>query len=75
MTRDRFRAAMVRLGYSTAMVSFDGPGIGECYVIEHSRRGWSVYYSERGQRREERSFDSETYALRYLLGWIVADNP
>src|SRR3954465_7442984 len=55
MTRDRFSAAMVRLGYPTAMVSFDGPGIGECYVIEHTGGGWSVYYSERGQRLRNRA--------------------
>lgn len=74
MTRDDFKAQLLRLGYPQSIVCWDGPGIGECYSVEHSRTGWSVYYSERGHRMDERSFDTESDALRYVLGWIIDDN-
>lgn len=74
MTRDALSAMLIRLGLPSSIVNFDGPGIGDCYVIEHGRDGWAVYYSERGERREPRTFDSERDGLRYLLGWIIADN-
>jgi hypothetical protein len=75
VTRERLSSELVRLGYSPSIVCWDGPGIGECYAVEHGLNGWSVYYSERGDRREERVFDDEQTALRYVLGWIVSDNP
>lgn len=75
VTRERLSAELVRLGYPPSIVSWDGPGIGECYAVEHGLRGWSVYYSERGERRQERVFDEEETALRYVLGWIISDNP
>lgn len=74
VTRDGFSAALVRLGLPSAIVSFDGPGIGECYAIEHRATGFAVYYSERGEKRDERTFESESAALRYLLGWIIDHN-
>lgn len=74
MTRERVSAELTRLGYPESILSWDGPGVGECYAVEHGPRGWSVYYSERGERREETVFDDERAALRYVLGWIVSDN-
>lgn len=74
MTRDDFSAALVRLGFPSAIVCFDGPGLGDCYSIEHRAEGWVVYYSERGTKSAEQSFASESLALRYLLGWIIDDN-
>jgi hypothetical protein len=75
VTRDSLSAELVRLGYPTSIVSWDGPGVGDCYAVEHGPLGWSVYYSERGERREEQVFDDERSALRYVLGWILSDNP
>ena len=74
MTRARFCETLDRLGLPLSIVSFDGPGIGECYAIEHGPEGWAVYYSERGSRVDERAFESESDALRYLLGWIIDHN-
>lgn len=74
MTRDRFSAALVRLGLPSTIVCWDGPGIGECYALEHRAAGYATYYSERGQRRDERVFGTESDALRYLLGWIIDHN-
>ena len=74
MTRDSFQAWLVRLGLPTSMVSFDGPGTGECYAVEHRPTGFVVYYSERGERRDEQTFAMESFALRYLLGRIIDYN-
>jgi hypothetical protein len=74
VTRDDFTAQLLRLGYPHSIVCWDGPGIGECYAVEHGPAGWSVYYSERGDRVDERSFDTESDALRYALGWIIDHN-
>lgn len=74
MTRDQLSAELARRGLPQSMVCWDGPGIGECYAVEHGASGWSVYYSERGSRLAERTFTEEVEALRYLLGWIVGDN-
>ena len=73
VNRDRLFAALVEFDLPENTVSFDGPGIGECYVLEHGSRGWSVYYSERGLRQQEQVFVTERVALRYLLGWIFDD--
>jgi hypothetical protein len=74
VTRDDFLAYLLRFGLSASMISFDGPGAGEQYGIEHRRDGWAVYYYERGERRDERMFSTESEALRYLLGWVVDQN-
>ena len=71
MTRDRFSAALVRLGLPESAVSFDGPGLGENYAIERRASGWVVYYSERGEKRDEQTFTTESSAMRYLRGWII----
>jgi hypothetical protein len=72
--RDDFSAMLVRLDLPRSIVSFDGPGVGECYAIEHGISGWTVYWSERGERRGARTFESDSDGLRYLLGWIIDHN-
>lgn len=74
MNRERLLAALVEFDLPDSTISFDGPGVGECYSIEHGSRGWSVYYSERGLRQQEQVFVTESAALRYLLGWILDDS-
>ena len=65
---------LLRLGLPSSIVSYDRPGVADCYAIEHRRQGWTVYYSERAERREPRTFETESEALRYLLGWIIDHN-
>ena len=74
VTRDQLSAALVHLDMPASAVSFDGPGLGDNYSIEHRGAGWVVYYSERGERRDEQTFPSESTALRYMLGWIIEHN-
>lgn len=45
------------------------------YVLSPEPSGkWAVYYSERGERNQERFFDSEDSACRYLLRIILEDS-
>ena len=45
----------------------------EVYCLERGEAGWVVYYRERGLRREERVFPSETDACCYFLDLILTD--
>ena len=45
----------------------------ERYFLEEAPSGWSVYYSERGLRSGEQSFDTEDDACRHLLDLLLRD--
>jgi hypothetical protein len=45
----------------------------EKYTLDHAGSKWSVYYSERGQKNDERIFDFEDEACRYLLNLLSSD--
>lgn len=54
---------------------FLGGGLpNEKYTLDQAPGKWSVYYSERGQKREERVFDNEDAACRYLLQLLLSDS-
>jgi len=42
-------------------------------VLEVAPGGWAVYYAERGLRTEERQFDTEDEACRFMLDRLLAD--
>jgi hypothetical protein len=46
---------------------------GEVYVLERSAGGWAVFYSERGNRNDERWFPAEGQALEALKAWLLRD--
>lgn len=45
----------------------------ERYCLTHGESGWTVFYHERGIRRDERLFPTENAACRYLLDIVMAD--
>lgn len=45
----------------------------EKYVLAEEDGQWAVYYSERGERRDEMIFDSEQEACDQLFLWLVED--
>lgn len=54
--------------------SLEGSSSGEEYVLSDERHGtWAVYCSERGLRRCERMFQSETEACEDLYRRIMDD--
>ena len=39
----------------------------ECYTLDHIGNKWFVYYSERGEMSDKKSFDTEELACQYFL--------
>lgn len=52
----------------------EGGSPGDRYVLSDEGYGkWAVYYSERGERNDEKVFKSESDACAELYNWIMAD--
>jgi hypothetical protein len=51
----------------------NGTGASEAYCIEHSPKGWSVFYFERGLRSCERIFSTEDEACNELVTQLESD--
>lgn len=45
----------------------------EMMCLERTRGRWAVYYSERGLRSGERSFETESEACEHLLNLLLRD--
>jgi hypothetical protein len=57
-------------------ISYDlkGSNAGEQYVVDHNTpRGWSVHFAERGDRTNERWFNSEAEAFAEVARRVLAD--
>ena len=51
----------------------DGAAVDEAYVLDTDAREWSVYYSERGLRTDERRFATEDEACAEMLRRLRRD--
>jgi hypothetical protein len=60
-------------GIRETAYSLEGGLPPEMYVLALEGGGWSVYYSERGLRVDERHFDTEDEACSDLLLRLVED--
>ena len=72
MNCDELRAVLQQRGIRERSYSLEGAD-DERYCIERSAAGWAVYYSERGNRNDERWFRSKDEACEELLNRILAD--
>jgi hypothetical protein len=68
--RDLARAEHIR----DDAYSLDGVLPDERYVLELVEGGWCVYYSERGHRTGDVSFDTADEACAHLLDLLVRDS-
>lgn len=73
MTRSRLVDLLEAEGVDAAAYRVDGTSEDECLVLEVAPGGWAVYYAERGLRTEERQFDTEDEACRFMLDRLLAD--
>lgn len=73
MNRDELQAALRERKINPLAYSLDGGLPNEKYTLEHAGSQWSVYYSERGQKTGERTFDSEDEACRHFLSLLGSD--
>lgn len=53
----------------------EGAAVNEAYVLARDGGEWTVYYSERGRRTDERRFDSEDGACTEMLRRLQRDFP
>lgn len=73
MNRSELAKAIHREGILETAYSLEGGLPAERYVLALEDGGWSVYYSERGMRRDEVHFDTEHEACDELLLRLVED--
>ncbi|MBN9328193.1 MAG: hypothetical protein BGO38_04575 [Cellulomonas sp. 73-145] len=53
--------------------SFGNTAPEERYSLERTYAGWSVYYDERGHRRDERTYEDLDAACRDMLERVLRD--
>src|SRR5438309_6933851 len=73
MNRDELRRILNKRGIRARSYSLDGGSANDRYCIERSSGGWATFYSERGNRNDERWFSTEDEAGRDLLERLLAD--
>ena len=73
MNTEELHAVLNARGIRERSYSLDGRDQNERYCLERSRGGWAVFYSERGERNDERWFEAEEGACDYLLQIIMED--
>ena len=73
VTRGELRHILEVAGFRSDMYSLTGGLPNEAHCLEDRGREWAVYYSERGQRNEERTFANESDACEFFLGRIRSD--
>jgi hypothetical protein len=42
------------------------------FVLERKNGRWAVYYTERGERFDEQTFETEDEACRYILDHLLS---
>jgi len=72
MRREEFLDQVARLGIRPDAYDLNGLG-NETYSLSCDGIGYSVYYAERGFRREAESFTDEGTALDRLLQRLIKD--
>lgn len=73
MNKIQLQEILNREGYNPRAYCLDGAEPSECYVLSDERSRWCVYYSERGNRNDEKCYPSETEACEDLLQRLKED--
>lgn len=66
VTRDELCGRLDANGVHADAYDFDKTQKDEVYTLEKHPAGWTVYYRERGLRRDERTFTSEHDASSFF---------
>lgn len=74
MNRTELQILLEQHKVSSLAYSLGGGLPNESYVLDQGVDKWTVYYSERGQKNNERTFYTEDEACRYLLK-LLTDDP
>jgi hypothetical protein len=73
LDRDRLQKLFDGRDVDPRCYDFEGSNLGEQYVLELEPGGWSVYYAERGQKNDQRFFDTEDAACNDLMSRVLND--
>ncbi len=73
MDREELRRRADRAGIRRTSYSLEGGLPPEAYVLSLAEGRWSVYYSERGRRSGEMTFDTEDQACSELFRRLIRD--
>lgn len=73
MTKQDLEDAFRKHGIRPDAYDLNGDIGSETYVLREEGGEWFVFYSERGQRRNLRSFPSETAACEHMFERVVSD--
>ncbi len=73
MNRTDLQQRLREEGIDELSYSLDGGFPSERYVLSYEGNVWLVYYSERGQMTNLRTFQTESDACLHLLQQILSD--
>ena len=74
MNKIQLNDYLANSGINKSAYSLSGGLPNERYVLSEEFGEWVVYYSERGQKRGEKRFSSESDACDYLLSLLARLN-
>lgn len=75
MTKQQLTARLEAEGVDPAAYNLEGgTNLYDTYCLGRDGDAWVVYFAERGERYDCRSFTSESEACAHLLHWILADS-
>jgi hypothetical protein len=73
MTIDQLKTILVSERFRPDSFAMNDPSSNESYCIDAGTGLWSVYYSERGNKNDLRTFRSESDACEHLLHRLRSD--
>ncbi len=73
MNINELKKKLENLGINDQTYSLDNDIEDEQYCLENNGGKWHYYYSERGQKTGERSFDSESDACEHMYSIVTSD--
>lgn len=74
MNIENLQKKLTEQNINTNSYSLFSDNNGECYVLTKEGSDWLVYYAERGERVDLKSFKNESDACQYFLDLIVSDS-
>lgn len=73
MNKESLQLLLTKNKITPFAYSLSGGLPNEKYVLDQGIDKWSVYYSERGQRNNEKIFKSEDEACQYMFKQLIND--
>jgi len=73
MNKENLQLLLIKNKITPFAYSLSGGLPNEKYVLDQGIDKWSVYYSERGQRNNEKVFKTEDEACQYMLKQLIND--